>query len=64
MTGWGPSPAGVVDQLLNLALIAASQPGSVLFVQTNQPLDLRLNSLAATPVCNIVLAPPAAEGGG
>jgi hypothetical protein len=46
----------VVDQLLNLEPVAASQPGSVLFVQANQPLDLRLNSVTATPVCHVLLA--------
>jgi hypothetical protein len=48
--------AGVVDQPLSLDPIAASAPGSVLFVQANLPLDLRLNDVAATPVCNVLLA--------
>jgi hypothetical protein len=52
----GTVSAGVVDQALTLDPVAASQPGSLLFVQANQPLDLRLNNLTATAICNVVLA--------
>jgi hypothetical protein len=44
----------VVDQLLNLDPVAASAPGSVLWLQANQPLDLRLNSLSGALVCNVL----------
>jgi hypothetical protein len=52
----GTVSAGVVDQALTLDPVAASAPGSVLWVQANQPLDLRLNDVAATPVCHVLLA--------
>jgi hypothetical protein len=52
----GTISAGVVDQPLTLDPVAASAPGSVLFVQANQPLDLRLNNVTATAICNVVLA--------
>jgi hypothetical protein len=45
----------MVDQLVNLDPVAASQPGSVLWLQANLPLDLRLNSPTAAPVCNALL---------
>jgi len=40
--------AGVVNQAINLAPITASDPGSVLRLTTNQPLDVRLNASNAS----------------
>jgi hypothetical protein len=48
--------AGVVDQAISLDPIAASQPGSVLWLQANQPLDVRLNSLSGAVISHVLLA--------
>jgi hypothetical protein len=55
--------AGVSNQPLTLDPIAASAPGSVLFVQANLPLDLRLNNLSGALVCHVLLALLAASAG-
>jgi hypothetical protein len=47
--------AGVSNLALGLDPIAASQPGSLLLVQADQPLDLRLNASTATLICGVLL---------
>jgi hypothetical protein len=46
--------AGVSNQEIPLAPLAASQPGSLLWLQANQPLDIRLNASNATMISNIL----------
>jgi hypothetical protein len=54
--------AGISNQEINLAPLAASQPGSLLLLQANLPLDIRLNASNATMISNILSYILAASG--
>jgi hypothetical protein len=45
--------AGLSNQEVNLSPLAASQPGNLIWLQTDQPLDVRLNSSNATLICAV-----------
>jgi hypothetical protein len=57
-----PISAGVSNQEITLAPLAASQPGSLLLLQANLPLDIRLNASNATMLSQILTTLIAASG--